>query len=80
MFLKPSRKSIEADCKLLLLGYLVGLLFNPEAGGNMFFLNIMFCKLHGVTLQKTILFSAVLTVFLLLTTLQLTAVMGQFLG
>jgi hypothetical protein len=61
MFLKPSRKSIEANWKVLLLGYLVGLLFNPEAGGNMFLLNIRFCKLHGITLQKTVLFTAVLT-------------------
>jgi hypothetical protein len=38
-------------------GFLLGLLFNPEDGCNMFFQNIRSSKLHSVATQKTIFYS-----------------------
>jgi hypothetical protein len=39
------------------VGFLLGLLFSPEDGGNMFLKNVkILCKLHSITTQKTMLF------------------------
>jgi hypothetical protein len=43
----------------LLAGFLLGLFFDPEDGGDMFLLNVCFTGLHGVISQKMILFMTI---------------------
>jgi hypothetical protein len=41
------------------VGFLLGLLFNPQNGGNIFFRNIILSDLHGVHTQKIIIFTVI---------------------
>jgi hypothetical protein len=56
LYLHGQRKASSA-CYLVHAGFVLGLFFNPEAGGDMFLWNwLTFNRLHGVISQKIELF------------------------
>jgi hypothetical protein len=49
---KPSKKPARSSCCLLLTGFFLGLLFNPEDGGDIFLENVKL-SLDYTALQPT---------------------------